>query len=48
MPIPIPFVAANLPTVATPATLKLLRVDIPTVVFELPSSVPATFPVNVP
>ena len=37
-----------LPTVATPETVKLFNVDIPTVAFELPSSVPATFPVNVP
>ena len=36
------------PTVATPETVKLFNVDIPTVVLEFPSSVPATFPVSVP
>ena len=38
----------NFSTVAMPATLKLLRVDIPTVVFVFPARTPTTLPITVP
>ena len=48
VPIPIAAVSTAVVNVATPATLKLFKVDIPTVVLVLPARVPDTLPVNEP